>query len=362
MSKRHHFVPVFYLRRFASLPRRINVYNLSRSSLFKNVSLRQQCYRRGFYVRQGLEDDLAHFESRAAPVLAEIVDAATPPERGSTGHEVLLQFVSLQLLRTLGAVEQTRRQMADLRDAAFHPDDPSRPPDDSHERVLELALNPVPVFAGAIQDLVPVVIRNSTELPFIASDQPVFRYNAYCEGVTWCGLLGARCAGLQIFVPLSPALTLLLFDGRVYKCGSRGSARSIEASLADTQALNKLQAVSAHLNLYSSRSDEAYLAALARQTRRARRSSRPVTVEAVADDDPMDSLIHQYERMPQLGLRLSFLRIRRNARKVSLDTRARSYRHGPTTGVGLREDMPAGPTRRFSVKRRAGGERLVPLP
>lgn len=349
MSRRHHFVPIFYLKRFASRPRRINVYNLKRDRLFEDVSLREQCYRRGFYVRQELEDHLAQFESRAAPVLAKVVETAIPPECGSTAREVLLRFASLQLLRTLGAMEQTRRQMTEFRSAVFDASDPNRPPEDSHERLLELVLTQVPVFADAIQDLVPVVIRNTTERPFIASDQPVVRYNLYCEGVTWCGVLGARCGGLQVFLPLSPAVTLMLSDGRVYKVGARGSARSVEATPDDINVLNKMQAISAHLNLYSSQADQTYLAGLARQTRRIRRASRPVTVEAAADDDPMESLIHQYHRMPQLGLELSFLQVRRNARKVPLGTRTRSYRHGPPSGVGLRDEMPPGPKRRFSV-------------
>jgi hypothetical protein len=349
MSKRHHFVPVFYLKRFASRPRRINVFNIARGRLFEDASLREQCYRRGFYVHQDVEDQLGLLESRAAPVLAEVIDTATPTERGSTAHQILLQFVSLQLLRTLGAVEQTRRQMADLRDVVFHPSDPNRPPDDSHERVLELALTQASVFSGAIHDLVPVVIRNATELPFVASDQPIVRYNLYCEGVTWCGVVGARCSGLQVFVPLAPFLTLMLLDGRVYKIGSRGAGRSVDATPADVNVLNKVQAVSAHLNVYSSRADEPWLARLVRQTRRARHVSRPVTVEAIADDDPLDSIIHQYQAMPQLGLKLSFVQIRRNARKVPLGTRARSHRHGPQSGVGLRDDMGPGPKRRFSV-------------
>jgi hypothetical protein len=47
MSKRnHHYVPTFYLRKFASKPDRINICNLRTTEFYQDGSLRDQCYRR----------------------------------------------------------------------------------------------------------------------------------------------------------------------------------------------------------------------------------------------------------------------------------------------------------------------------
>lgn len=350
LSHRHHFVPLFYLRRFASESRRINVYNLRRRRWIAGASLRDQCYRRRFYVHQELEDLLARTESEIAPTLARLIDSGHPPDRGSSDHQLLFWFVSLQLLRTVASIRQTGLGMRQFTDAVFAPDDPSRPEDVTHEHVLELNLKQVPMMVRTLTDLHVHVVHAAGPDPFITSDQPVFRYNAFCEGVSWSGVTGGRCSGLQIFLPLSPTRLVVLYDGHVYKAGSRSSKGASEAKADDMSALNGFQAVSAHQNLYASSGSEAALQHLYAKVRRHRGAARPVTIEAVEDGRPDSSLIHQYYGMPNLRLTLSFLRLRRNARRTPLSERARMFRDGTHSEFGLKEDLSPGTLRRFTVQ------------
>jgi hypothetical protein len=187
--------------------------------------------------------------------------------------------------------------------------------------------------------------------PLITSDNPVFKYNAFCEGVTWSGVTGARCSGLQLFLPLAPSHLLMLYDQKIYKTNTRSAGFTSEATSTDVATLNMLQGIAAHRNLYSNVVDDSRLRVAAVSGRRYRGSKRPITIESVNDLDPLESLIHQYERMPNIGLKLSFMSVRRRARRISVADRARMFRDGDTSNFGLIGRRPSSGARRFSVRR-----------
>jgi hypothetical protein len=123
LSKRHHFLPQFYLRRFASQPKRITVFNLRRRALITGASIRDQCYKRRFHVHQELEDGLSALESDFAPLVDAIVSKGSVPRRESPQHASLLHFVALQMLRTLGAVRRVRQGFRGLELGPVHTTD-----------------------------------------------------------------------------------------------------------------------------------------------------------------------------------------------------------------------------------------------
>jgi hypothetical protein len=350
VSNRHHFVPQFYLRRFASKPRRIHVYNLKLRSLIQDVSIRDQSCRHRFYIYQELEDEVARLESAIAPVLDAIAVADRLPDTASADYGLLVDFVALQTLRTLGMIKHVGQGLKGFTEAAFPPHDPNRPPPSEHEEILGLSLSQVSTVSAGLSDLGAHLVISGLQ-PFITSDNPVFRYNTFCEGVFWSGVTGARCSGLQVFLPLAPTHLLLLYDERVYKVGGRSGARVSRATDVDVSLLNKLQVIAAHRNLYTNVADERRLHGTVSAGRRYRGSKRPVTVQAVSDLDPSEGLIHQYERMPDVGLSLSFSSLRRRVRPISLVERARMYRDGTHSHLGLIEGPRSGSTRRFSVRR-----------
>ena len=68
----------------------------------------------------------------------------------------------------------------------------------------------------AISDLKVHLVWSPHQV-FLTSDNPIFKYNQYCEGVRFSGVTGGGSRGLQIFVPLSPYLHLILYDDRTYR-------------------------------------------------------------------------------------------------------------------------------------------------
>ena len=84
MSKtKHHYVPKFYLKWFASKPRRINVYALESQRFLKDVSLKDQCQRPRFYGKgDDVEDELMKLETLVSPALLKIVETTKLPKPG----------------------------------------------------------------------------------------------------------------------------------------------------------------------------------------------------------------------------------------------------------------------------------------
>ena len=210
MTKRkHHFVPRFYLRAFESEPGRIHLYNLKGSLPVENAGLRGQCYRRKFYGTSDiLENELAKLEGCIAPVLQSIVAKDAIPPFGSDNYLTLLAFVAMQALRTPTSADQVN-QIVDkmMKQAHSNGLDSSDVDVDAmrfgfNDPVL-MSLRLLQFMWTAISDLRAQLIVSPYEV-FITSDNPVFRYNQYCEGTQHMGTTGSFQCGIQYFVPLSP--------------------------------------------------------------------------------------------------------------------------------------------------------------
>jgi hypothetical protein len=347
--RKHHFVPRFYLGAFRSAPRRIHLCNLRSGIVVKDASLKDQCYKRGFYGEaEEVEDALALLEDQAASVLREIRACRALPRPGTSEHLALLAFVAMQVLRTTVAASRVDASV-DKTLKQVYSRDPRWVGVDfeairiGYERPVLGALQSLPWMLDAIGDLSGHLVI-STKESFVTSDNPAFRYNQYCEGIEHAGTLGALCKGFEIFVPLAPALYLLLYDTTTYsvKCFARYSGRSVATS-SDVVALNTTQFVSADEHIYFSdwRQSEGIKSHLPRMMGH-RIADPTVVVEYGQDDDPNSSLLHTFERAPNLNLTLSCLRLRRRASRVPLQARARQHRksmpmpHSPEP-PGLRE-------------------------
>jgi hypothetical protein len=349
MGRRHHFVPRFYLKAFASAPKRIHLLNLRRELCLSDVSLRDQCYSHRLYGQDDeVEDAFASLESAASPLFAKIIRDKRLPRGESIEHRLLLTFLSLQLSRTIAAQSQALQMSAVLGDAVF---DGSPPPDWelSSTEAMAMMLGAAMGMRDTIMDLAMALVRAPESVRFATSDNPVFRYNTYCEGVRHLGVTGTQQRGFQVFFPLSPTVSLHLFDAGVYKVGSRRRPGTIAATVHDVHELNRLQLVSANENVYFSEwiLRTALLKNL-RTLRSAQTMSRPRANVAFSEGDDQDQLVHQFWPMPQLNLKLSFVGIKRNARRTPLHQRSRGVR--PSQATVPREHSEA--SRRYTVRRR----------
>jgi hypothetical protein len=333
-NRKHHFVPRFYLQSFRSVPKRINIYNLTQGLEIKDASLRDQCYKHRFYgASDVIEKTLAHIEGLVAPVLQAIQRDLELPPQGSDEHSLIALFAGLQLLRTNVAAERVNEN-ADKLIKAVHQGD-SRLQDVDIDAVKFGWENAVLVAMSSLQPMVEALLDLRTHLVcadgtqfFLTSDNPVFKYNKYCEGLKGTGLTGAALRGFHLFIPLSPTVLLMMYDYTVYKVGNKNSRVSRSVLDEDIEALNLIQVISAEQNLYfSDWGNVGQVRKLVQKASRFRGEPRVQVLELVeVGNEDESSLIHSYELTPNLGLELSFLSIRRSARRVPLHERAQGYR------------------------------------
>ena len=332
-KNRHHFVPKLYLRLFQSAPKQIHLYNLKRSLGIENTSLRDQCYKHKLYGRTDqVEDNLGDLEKHIAPVLQSIATTKRLPRRGTEEYTILSIFVVLQLLRTPLSASRIDT-LVDKMTKQVISHDPQLADVDLES--LQIGCQD-PVFASL--QILPYILLGIADLRghlvisaangFVTSDNPVFKYNQYCEGIEYMGITGAVSRGLQIFLPLAPHAQLVLYDSSVYKVKSAIQSHVSIASASDVDTMNAMQLISADQNVYFS--DWCHLDHISQlaSTMHNLRSDDPVeVVEYGQDDDQYQSLLHTFERTPCLNLNLSFFKLKRSASQVPIHDRARDFRN-----------------------------------
>ena len=351
MKRKHHYVPRFYLGAFESFPKRIHLYNLKRSLEVRDASLRAQCYRRKFY---GSDDDtenaLAILEDWLSPALREVRNKGGLPPVGSDEHLALVIFVAMQMLRTPKSAERLSFMVDKVTKQIF-----SKAPELEGEDIRSMRIgfdNPVLVSLGNLGPLVSALLDLNLHLvvsarnSFLTSDNPVFKYNQWCEKIQWIGVTGAASRGFQIFAPLSPRHQLVLYDGGVYEVSAGKYSRCCGAKESDVDQLNVMQLVSALENIYfAGREQLQDIYRLLPKAEPLRIPDPSVVREYGQDDEPNSSLIHTYDRVENLGLNLSFLKLKEQALRVPLNDRAHQYRD---VAEGLPPGTRGGKVVRFS--------------
>ena len=90
-------------------------------------------------------------------------------------------------------------------------------------------------------DLSLKILRSPTPNTFICSDNPVVFYNQLLEDNSPYSHCGVASKGLQIFVPISPRVTLIFYDKDVYQVGSSNDREILVLRTDDADQLNGLQ-------------------------------------------------------------------------------------------------------------------------
>jgi hypothetical protein len=329
-KNRQHFVPRFYLKRFASdanasEPKLIHIYNFASGRTILNVSLRKQCYKHRYYGKtDDVENALSDLEGAASGILRQIITDLKLPNTETPEYVVLLLFVVVQLLRAPGTVERMMTGVDKMFKQAIRHDPRADGLDLDSARVTSsdpaiTSLGMAEPMLWAFSDLRMHLVCAGQNQFFLSSDLPVARYNQLYENIPGVGQLGGDCRGLQIFFPLSPKCLLMLYDSSVYAVGDGRASITYNLPDTDIYALNLLQAVSMSKNLYYSDSNVSEQVRLIAEKATGYRVDDPMSVEEYPEvgKENMSSLIVAHEIAPNLNLRLSFVRVFNSVRKLS---------------------------------------------
>ena len=255
-----HFVPQYYFRRFTRGSNAINLILLDSGRVILNASIRHQCAGHRFYGAEQLERIFTDMEGTHANALRIFADTAWKVECPPITHEIydgLLEAVLFQRSRTSLEIEKSKDVPNAIAMPAFRHYIANEPGIGERERMLEaidkgevrvenskqaatlqaieIALEAVPL----VSDLDLCILRNHTDYPFLFGDSPVVFYNTLMRNVTSRGVLGLQSPGLQIFFPLGPETTLMLYDEKAYKLRPKDCIDLTERS--DISQLNALQ-------------------------------------------------------------------------------------------------------------------------
>jgi hypothetical protein len=258
-KKKQHYVPKFYLRFFGNHEKdtHIGLYNIPSRKFITEAAISSQAYENFFYGKDSeIENALGTIEDQAAKVLKEVIEKKEIPKYKSEEYTTLWLFILLQGTRTRNAAKETN-DMLDLTIKHLFKDHPSLDGIDMSNYRIELE-DPVLLnlqtslksFVVA-QDLKCKLIINESKLPFITSDHPVVRYNQFLEKRMYPdGKIGLASKGLQIFCPISPRLSIILYDARVYKIGYKKQSAITTVKEINIHQLNLLQVLNCGENIY----------------------------------------------------------------------------------------------------------------
>lgn len=247
-----HFVPQFLLKHFSSGTDQVVQVLDSTRQKHRDTSIRRVLSQNYFYDNDNtVENFLAEkIEGPAASIIDSIVEAPMRPIEA--GNPALLTFIAVQMARTPGTKVQALsaidgfsgvlfRQHAEIKGYPIEEVENLkwRPSDDRslHNRILLRSTT----HRWLLEDLSWHVLSNNTELPFVISDHPVVQYNWYLRASDAPSQTAMTKRGVQIFLPLSPSVTLALIDKDIYKFGEKRSIHSVLNDRKDIELLNSLQ-------------------------------------------------------------------------------------------------------------------------
>lgn len=335
-NRRQHYVPKFYLRNFGNGPRQIDLLHLPTNRLVRNASITGQCYRNNFYGSDGeLERAFALQEAQLSRLLRRVHEELWIPQRATEDWVSLMLYIAMQHTRTQAAATLTDETLDQAFRHALAEDE--RFDDETLAAMRLKTRHPVQISLSAARDsalgfddLQPLLLTSSGST-FVTSDHPVALYNTYAESVTWAGVVGSLCSGLQLFYPLTPTCCLVLYDGRVYGVSPR--RQIVPAQPADAEQINKIIVSQAGENIYfGSWMEDDVVLGLAESVTRVR--SQPKVKFTKADevrDQPRSDgtrrvLLHMFFPFPVIRLKLSMMRLRKNAKQTPIQERGSQYR------------------------------------
>ncbi len=233
MGRRQHYVPQFYLRWFTSDGSSIGFFRLSDETYRKSVPVKSIMYDNWLYDDDNhIEDRLSKVESvwnapistllgilrdggdRKSERLASLVD-----ERYH-----LLHFMCCTMTRTLGSLAGMQglvSAMVDDMEATRPGFDPKQTEqlsqyDDAHAYAEEM-LSVGGDLPLRLLDLDWVFLVNESGVPFMTSDNPVALLDSYFDARGLRPTYGLGSSGIQVFLPLTSQVCVVLLDGEVYE-------------------------------------------------------------------------------------------------------------------------------------------------
>lgn len=247
-NKNQHFVPRCYLKPFTfdAEGLAISLFNIDRRRFIQNAPVKNQCAGDYFYGKDlKLEKALQGIEGMYAMALSRILsDKYTLTDE----DQILLRsFWLLQYMRT----DAASRRTAELANGLI---EHARAPEEYRMSIREAVQLSMSVFIDMIRevsDLKICLLRNRTQLPYVACDDPAImtnRWHLHDDRARWRAM-GVGSAGALFLLPLSPNVMCVVYDGDVYSIPHQEGWADVR-QIEDVAAFNEHQFLNCRANIF----------------------------------------------------------------------------------------------------------------
>jgi len=266
--KNQHYVPKHLLRGWTD-NERLPVYNLDNQQEYPPTSLSNLCSEDYFYGGPEMEQSMDGLERRHAEIINKIRSAKSFDVLGKMDIFHFCVFVLLQRNRTKQQKRETEELMDNLakeylemqiETGEVNPElSDGRSVLDvldkykiTHERPLAYPMLHALTGVDLIIDLEVAVIVNTTDEKFVVSDHPVVHDNPRFKDQYDRFLAGIQNRGIQIFVPLSDWVQIMLYDPAAYiiDYSNKDKRRVLATSEEVVAGLNDMQMINASENIF----------------------------------------------------------------------------------------------------------------
>lgn len=223
-AKNQHYVPQFLLKNFSSQGEKFiwaydknekhSVHNQIKERPIKKVASEEYFYDQFKSNKIGsYEYALQQTEDATAPVIANLIKSKNIKDLSEEERRTLSFFVTLQYLRTKGQLLQTEILMNNF-SKQLEEKAKIKIPDDDPRRIWFSMLEQSKSFYKILMNKVWMLCESNNS--FLISDNPVTLQNT-TDTSKIKGTLGLDSFGIEIYLPISPSLTLCLFCEKLFK-------------------------------------------------------------------------------------------------------------------------------------------------
>jgi hypothetical protein len=272
LVKKQHYVPQFYLRRFADLDRKIHVYDkfskqtshthirqVANDAYFYDLSLETISELSGRIPNeqgrentdtqlieqllsqvkdvQTVEKYLGRFESRFGTAIKKVLEGLESRKTFDQQYrsEIAL-MAAVQLWRTAARRESMRKKVVNFRLS------PDAELGAIGHKLMMLNQDALERSAQVLQNHIWIIGMNDTNNPFYTSDNPVATYPV-CTGIAM--------PGVKVILPLTPKCVLIMHERNYYRMIEDQDGQTDRLKPEDINFYNSLQVCSSHRQIYS---------------------------------------------------------------------------------------------------------------
>ena len=222
---KHHYVPRFILKQFASNPqykkKKLFVFDKWEDKIFQSSVNNAGCENH-FYDFKVLDKNvsaefgLAEIDGDAASIFNSIVEKESLADLSDEDKVIIAIFCSIQIARTpqhRAVIETLFTDMFDKVEELWGVREIDGEPELSEEELKAescMAISGATEFTKHLISKQWLLTKAPANCSFYISDNPIAKQNVVDSGPFW-GNLGLACPGIEIYMPLSKKLTLAMF-------------------------------------------------------------------------------------------------------------------------------------------------------